>query len=117
MDINKLSLKDFMFEGTKRGSFLLKDQEELIQTANRIREEKGYLDVPSEENEVYYNFYLTFDCDERSLKLTFTVNNSKVDDYEEYNIPIENENQQKVLLWKITEDLYNNLARQLFNDL
>lgn len=39
------------------------------------------------------------------------------DDYEEYNIPIENENQQKVLLWKITEDLYNNLARQLFNDL
>ncbi len=112
MDINKLSLKDFMFEGTKKGSFLLKDQEELIQTANRIREEKGYLDVSSEENEVYYNFYLTFDCDERSLKLTFTVHNSKADDYGEYSIPIENENQQKVLLWKITEDLYNNLACQ-----
>lgn len=46
MDINKLRLKDFIFEGTKRGNFLLEDQEELIQTANRIREEKGYLDVP-----------------------------------------------------------------------
>lgn len=109
--MDELSLKAFMFEDTDttRGNFLLEDQEEFIQAANRVREEKGYLDVPSEKNEVYYNFYLSFDCEERSLKFTFTVHNSEADDYKEYSIPIENESQQKILLWKVIESLCSHL--------
>lgn len=93
------------YQDQARGNFLLEEQEEFIQAANRIREEKGYLDVPSEKNEVYYDFYLSFDCEERLLKFIFTVHNSEADDYKEYNLPIENESQQKMLLWKVIENL------------
>ena len=93
------------------GSFLVETTEELIRETNRIRAEKGYNDLVTagKENDVYYTFYLEFDCQEKTLELQAQVAHGEKDDYAMYPIPIPDSVREE-LFWKIlyavATDLY-----------
>ncbi len=82
--------------------------DELIETANNIRREKGYSDLVSAENDndVYYNFYLQFTPDSKQLELIATCNNGEKDDWVAYSLPVTPKEKER-LLFKIIEALLN----------
>lgn len=86
------------------GSFEVNATEELITTANQTRKRSGFTDFPSEDNDIYYNFYLAFSCEKEEISLRFTVAHSEHDDYYGYEIDLFPE-EKTMLLFKIIDYL------------
>lgn len=86
------------------GSFEVDVTEELITTANQIRKRAGFTDLPSDDNDIYYNFYLAFSCEKEEIVLRFSVAQSEHDDYYDYEINLFPE-EKTMLLFKIIDCL------------
>lgn len=86
------------------GNFTVDATEELITTANQIRKRAGFTDFPSEDNDIYYNFYLAFSCEKEEIVLNFSVAYSEHDDYRDYEIDLFPE-EKTMLLFKIIDYL------------
>lgn len=84
------------------GDFTVDATEELIATANKIREMDGFTDFPSEDNDIYYNFYLAFSCLKEEIVLSFSVAYREHDDYYDYEINLSPE-EKTMLLFKIID--------------
>lgn len=84
------------------GSFEVDVTEELITTANQIRKRAGFTDFPWEDNDIYYNFYLSFSCLKEEIVLRFSVAYSERDDYCGYEINLSPE-EKTMLLFKIID--------------
>ena len=86
------------------GSFAVDVTDELITVANKIRKRDGFIDFPSEDNDVYYNFSLAFSCLKEEIVLNFSVEYSEHDDYRDYEIDLFPE-EKTMLLFKIIDCL------------
>lgn len=70
----------------------------LIEAANSIREAEGMTDLLDldPDNPVFYTFFLDADAEKGIVSLSFTANETELDDYENYNIPISDEKSKEL---------------------
>lgn len=86
MRFRNIELRNFESDYDGTGTFDIEATNELINEANNIRKRSGFTDFPSANNDVYYNFYLVYNCSERIFDLRFSVSHSLQDDYMDYCI-------------------------------
>ena len=95
------------------GNIVLVANDELIDITNEIRKKHGYTDLVGieYENEVYYNFYLMFDTEKKTISIQAVCNYGKKDDEVYYELPMTEEEKINVI-WK----LVNMLATEIYNN-
>lgn len=95
------------------GNIILVATDELIYLTNEIRKEQGCTDLVGIEynNEVYYNFYLMFDTEKKSISIQAVCNYGEKDDEVYYELPMTDEEKENIK-WKLinmlTTEIYNN---------
>ncbi len=94
------------------GNIVLSPTDELVDLTNNIRKEQGNTDLVGIEydNEVYYNFYLMFDTEKKSISIQAVCNYGEKDDEVYYELPMTEEEKENVK-WK----LINMLATEIYN--
>lgn len=94
------------------GNIVLVATDELIHLTNEIRKEQGCTDLVGieYENDVYYNFYLMFDTDKKSISIQAVCNYGEKDDEVYYELPMTKKEKINVI-WK----LVNMLATEIYN--
>ena len=95
------------------GNIVLVATDELIDITNEIRKKHGYTDLVGieYENEVYYNFYLMFDTEKKTISIQAVCNYGEKDDEVYYELPMTEEEKINVI-WK----LVNMLATEIYNN-
>lgn len=108
MRYENITLQNLEFVDEDQANYECLSTEELIDITNNIRKEKGYNDIVSTrlDNEVYYNFYLTFSFSKKKLELIATCNNSELDDWATYVLPM-TPKEKEMLLFKVIETSIN----------
>ncbi len=81
-------LSDFNFDTEYKGSWYVDCNDKLALELNILRKLNGQEDVPSEYNEVYYNFYLEVNSKDKTIQLIGIVHCSEIDDGEMYVLPL-----------------------------
>ena len=104
MRFKNIELYNVDFDNDTSGSFEVTATDELIAISNNIRKRCGYTDYPDEDNDIYYNYYLTFSNEYQSVNLRFSVDHSSMDDYTDYEIALFPD-EEKMLLFEIVEYL------------
>ena len=94
------------------GDIVLIATDELIDLTNKIRKEQGNTDLVGIEydNEVYYNFYLMFDTEKKSISIRAVCNYGEKDDEVYYELPMtdeEKENLKWILINMLAAEIYN----------
>lgn len=77
--------------------------DELIDITDNIRKEKGYTDLFSIDNDIYYNFYVVCYPDKNEIGILATCNYGKFDDYANYELPMTSEEKENVMFQIIKE--------------
>lgn len=98
--------------GEHEGNIVLVTTDELVDITNEIRKKYGYTDLVGieYENEVYYNFYLMFDAEKKTISIQAVCNYGEKDDEVYYELPM-TEEERKNVIWK----LVNMLATEIYN--
>ena len=93
--VNSIDKVDLQIEAT----------DELIEITNNIRKKKGYNDLVAVgcDNDVYYNFYLVCCPEKKQVEILAICNNGELDDFEDYLLPITNEEKANILFQLIKE--------------
>lgn len=106
--------KDFLCftSDEHEGDIVLVETDELINLTNEIRKKQGNTDLVGIEydNEVYYNFYLMFDTEKKSISIQAVCNYGEKDDEVYYELPMTDEEKEN-LKWR----LINMLATEIYN--
>lgn len=94
------------------GDIVLIATDELIDLTNKIRKEQGNTDLVGIEydNEVYYNFYLMFNTEKKSISIRAVCNYGEKDDEVYYELLMTDEEKEN-LKWR----LINMLATEIYN--
>ena len=94
------------------GNIILVATDELIDITNKIRKQQGNTDLVGieYENDVYYNFYLMFNTDKKTVSIQAVCNYGEKDDEVYYELPMTKEEKLNVI-WK----LINMLATEIYN--
>lgn len=107
--------RDFLdfTNGEHSGNITLCSTDELVEITNAIRKEQGNLDLVGWEygNEVYYNFYLMFNTNEKTVSIQALCNHGELDDYVYYQLPMTQEEERNLLFTLInilTTEIYYN---------
>lgn len=109
--IGKIRFQDIRLTGLEMsdetsGSYLVPATDELIDIVNKIRKEKGYTDLVevTNDNDVYYCFYLCFNGTEKEFSLNAEVAHGEHDDFTWYEIEL-SQKEKKMLTWKLISQL------------
>lgn len=82
--------EDFGIEDYTLNLVLEAQNDTVIDTIDKFREEKGFTDKAcSSDNEVYYNLYLVYNLSINTYHVEVVVNNSEKDDYASYDFDLE----------------------------
>ena len=112
MRFTNIKLEDLELDYDNTGNFYIPATDELVEAVDRIRAREGYTDLvfgPVEENDVYYNFYLTFDAPDKDISIEAICHHGQEDDYASYYIPLFPE-EEKMLMFKIIGALVQELT-------
>lgn len=111
MDFNfdKCFLQEPLLIGKNEVSFCLDyDGDILIKEADSIRQALGFVDSPTENNEISYDFFVNFITSDKSIVFVFLVNGSSEDNGQVYEIPLSQERKTSII-WKVVEYLESNI--------
>ena len=118
-----IKLEDLELDLENNGNFYIPATDELVEIVDKIRKRQGYTDLvfgPVEENDVYYNFYLTFDAINQEINIEAICHNGQEDDYESYYIPLFPEEEKmlnnKDYKDKMIEAIYNGILLYFGNN-
>lgn len=91
-------LLDFA-SGEHEGNIVLCCDDELIAITNDLRKEQGNLDLVGVDykNDVYYNFYLMFNTETKSISIQAVCNYGEKDDEVWYTLPLTSEEERHVM--------------------
>lgn len=98
-----LKLYGLMDDGNGKISFDVLITDSLIEEMEKLRKEAGNTDFVTQDNEVYYNFYLEIDICKKIIQLTGVCNHGEKDDYQEYILPLTDKEQKDLLFLAIKE--------------
>nr|DAD82987.1 MAG TPA: hypothetical protein [Siphoviridae sp. ctXZx16] len=109
---NDINCLDFTSNNGSEGNFIINTNDELIDIVNAIRKEQGNIDLVdvNDNNEVYYNFYLLFDIEKKTVSIQAVCNHGEKDDEVWYELPMTEEEKTNVM-WK----LVNMLAKVIYD--
>lgn len=110
--VDKRDWNLIVLNNEEEGNIDLIATEELIEITNTIREEKGYADLVSTklDNDVYYNFYLCFNAQQKTVEIQATCNHGAEDDYASYELPMTQEEKVNIMY-----QLIGILSRTIYN--
>ena len=115
--MNKLDYIDIQnFEWVEENilSFELLPTDELLDIADKIREEKGFTDAATNpENDVWYNYYLDVNVVNETVTMWFTCNNGENDDYANYDIEL-SEKEKEHFIWKAFRQYAKEMDEQVY---
>ena len=99
-NVDYITIQNFEWADDQILSFDLLPTDELLDIADKIREEKGFMDASTNpNNDVWYNFYLDVDVVKQAVTMWFQCNNGEKDDYAQYDIEI-SEAEREQFIWK-----------------
>ena len=106
MNVNNLEFIDYYFDSESEFSMQTNGNDDLINATNKIREQYGMEDLDDkwETNEVYYNFYVIVNTNNRKITLTATVYNSEKDEGAVYVLSL-TERVKEDLIWCIMHNI------------
>lgn len=82
-------------------AWIIEDCDALYDKANKLRQDKGYTDIPEDDNEIFYDFELNYSMQpngvDKNVGITFTAKNTDKDDYAIYDLPVTNYEELKLL--------------------
>lgn len=112
MKYENLQLQDLMID-MENIDFDIWSTDELINDVDSMREKLGYTDlVGNDENDVYYNFNLICNLEEKDIAIVANCNNSEHDDFEHYELPLTAEEKTN-LLYQVIEKLVLEVADEV----
>lgn len=103
--IYKLEFREGFYNITSdsyEADWLIEYNQELEDIINKIRQDKGFTDLPKDEdNEVYYDYYLLYsrypNNPKKNVGISVTVQQSEKDDKAIYDIPLTDFEEMKLL--------------------
>ena len=99
------SLDTNLGNGEYDGNYVIPATDELIEITNKIREKQGNTElVGTDENDVFYTYYLCFNADKKDITLQAEVSHGKKDDFVWYTIALFPE-EKEMLMWKVIRGL------------
>ena len=106
MRFEDIELEEVELNGDGSGDFNIPATEDLIEAMNKIRSRNGNTDLVGVDydNDVYYNFYLVFQPDERDITIYATSNNGEKDDFVGYSNTLTDQ-EREMLMWKVIKEL------------
>lgn len=99
-----IDICEFETNGVGEGSFNVIDNGAAIDWIETVRKAKGYTDMISLENDIYYTFMLIFDVFKKEVRLVGTANNTEEDDWVNYECELRPE-EKEYLMWLIIKHL------------
>ena len=99
-----LDIYEVIFDADGKGSFSVIADEQVIDWIETLRKANGQEDFLSIENDIYYNFYVTFDFSKKEVKLIGVANNTEKDDYVNYECRLTPE-EREYIMWLIIYEL------------
>lgn len=99
MDIN-----DVIIDADGVGSFNVTADEQVIDWIETLRKANGQEDFRSIKNDVYYDFFVTFNFRQREVRLIGVANNTEKDDYMNYECQLTPE-EKEYIMWLIIYEL------------
>jgi len=114
MRFTNIKLEDLELDLENNGNFYIPATDELVEIVDKIRKRQGYTDLvfgPVEENDVYYNFYLTFDATNQEIGIEAICHHGQEDDYASYYIPLFPK-EEKMLMFKVIGALVQELTEE-----
>lgn len=113
MRFTNIKLEDLELDLENNGNFYIPATDELVEAVDKIRSRQGYTDLVFglEDNDVYYNFYLTFDAPNQEIGIEAICHHGQEDDYESYYIPLFPE-EEKMLVFKVIGALVQEITEE-----
>ena len=113
MRFTNIKLEDLELDCDNTGNFYVPATDELVEIVDKIRAREGYTDLVFglEDNDVYYNFYLTFDAPNQEIGIQAICHHGEEDDYAPYCIPLFLE-EEKMLMFKVIGALVQELTEE-----
>ena len=98
---DNLQLYELMDDDNGKISFNVLTSDPLVKEMEKLRKEAGNTDFATEDNEVYYNFYLIIDIYKKIIQLTGVCNHGEKDDYQEYILPLTDKEEKIYFFWQL----------------
>lgn len=104
-----LDIYDVIMDADGEGSFSVVADEQVIDWIETLRKANGQEDFLLMENDIYYDFYVTFSFKKREVKLIGVANNTEKDDYVNYECKLTPE-EKEFIMWLIIYELSRETA-------
>ena len=91
-------------DGDGKGNYYVDGDMELVEWIEVLRKECGYTDFQSMDNEIYYNFYITFDFQKQDIRLIGVSNHTEEDDLVHYECDLTPE-EKEYIMWLIIYEM------------
>ena len=102
-----LDIYDVIMDADGEGSFSVVADNQVIDWIETLRKANGQEDFIADnnyENDIYYNFYVTFDFSKKEVKLIGVTNGTEKDDYVNYECQLTPE-EKEFIMWLIIYEL------------